>query len=814
MAEVWLGVHVETEYSVAIKLITEAEEGNETRRRSLRREVQAEAALSHPNIVTVFDFGHTDQRTAEGTQGHIPAQTPYIAMELADVGSLADNFEIDTWARLRDTLYELLDALAYAHARDVVHRDLKPGNVLVQHTSTDDSKSSAVTFKLTDFGIAHALTPARDTSRIFAASAGTPYYMAPEQFEEQWRDFGPWTDLYALGCVAFELVDGRPPFLRERPVDIAYAHIEEDPPRLAPSFEVPEGLEAWIRRLLHKSPEGRFRRAADAAAVLAQLPEPDAIGSPVQQRQPIPNTAQRPPSSSQESTLPNAPPLGDRSVMKDVDTSEGNDDSTDLDALGNWREKHGESQSHSESSGKDSGIVRTHSDLPATGRLTSVGTHQSLGTDTFAANRFKPPPPIPDTWQFQLPDPPDYQLAGAGLGLYALRDLPFVGREDARDHIWERLREVFRQKTSRVVVLRGETGVGKSRLARWSLRRAHEVGAVNAMHAAHAPRERASDGLRHMLETYFGVWHLEHRRTFDRIRRRLRYIAHEHPGLEDANTATTSRDLTQFIQGDDRDGVTEVSDRSSPLDRSKWGPLVELWRRVGRVRPVAVWLDDVQWAPETLEFLDRILEETPHLPLLVIATVDEEALNPDSRAARRLDDLDDHRGLSTLELERLDDPVQRQLIDRILPLTDRLVEELVNQTGGHPLFAIQLVGDWVDRGVLTATPDGFELLEEERGSPLPSDIYALWAKRIDALLAQVMPDDRSSARQSLHLAAGMGRDIDPDQWHRACSERGIDAPEELVDTMVDRGLAERTDHGWAFRHELLRESLQRAGERT
>jgi predicted ATPase len=317
-----------------------------------------------------------------------------------------------------------------------------------------------------------------------------------------------------------------------------------------------------------------------------------------------------------------------------------------------------------------------------------------------------------------------------------------------------------------------------------------------------------------MLETYFGVWHLEHRRTFDRIRRRLRYIAKEYPGIEEAETATTARILTQFIQQDDREEIADGSDRGAPLEETEWGPLVEMWRRVGRARPVAVWLDDVHWSPATLELLDRILEETPHLPVLVVGTVDDEALNADGPAAEHLATLRKHSAVSTLTLERLSDDVQRQLIERILPLTDRLIDTLVAQTGGHPLFAIQLVGDWVDRGVLTSTEDGFELLEQERGRPLPSDIYALWTRRIDALLAQVIPDDRSSARRALHLAAQMGRDVDTDAWHAACAERGLDAPEELVDTMVDRGLAERTDHGWAFRHELLRESLQRASERS
>ena len=148
----------------------------------------------------------------------------------------------------------------------MIHRDLKPANVLVRQTDGD------LWVQLTDFGLAHAAGGGPDE----ALGGGTPSYMAPEQFVGTWREVGPWTDLYALGCLGWALAHGAPPWGAARTVDEKRRqHLREALPRLEPVVAVPVGFEAWLRRLLQKAPEDRFRSAADAAWALAQLGEPE-----------------------------------------------------------------------------------------------------------------------------------------------------------------------------------------------------------------------------------------------------------------------------------------------------------------------------------------------------------------------------------------------------------------------------------------------------------------------------------------------------------------------------------------------------------
>ena len=154
-------------------------------------------------------------------------------------------------------LLELLDALGHAHARGVVHRDLKPGNVLLHR-----GPAAAPRVKLADFGIAHALGPARDEGRAdLGDMAGTPAYMPPEQVECRWRDFGPWTDLYALGIMTYQLVLGEPPLHRRgrgRGADEAPRRPAAHAVAALPRPGRPRG---WIRKLCAKKHEARFIRA-------------------------------------------------------------------------------------------------------------------------------------------------------------------------------------------------------------------------------------------------------------------------------------------------------------------------------------------------------------------------------------------------------------------------------------------------------------------------------------------------------------------------------------------------------------------------
>jgi tRNA A-37 threonylcarbamoyl transferase component Bud32 len=209
------------------------------------QESRIAASFDHPNIVTVYDFFECDG-------------VPYIAMEYLPRGSLRPFVGRLSRPQAFGVMEEVLAALAHAERRGIVHRDLKPENVLV---------TTGGTVKIADFGIAKAYT--QTTGRFTAAgvAVGTPAYMAPEQALS--RGVGPFTDLYALGVMAYELLDGAPPFDGGgSPMAVMYRHVSEAPPPLA---GVDPRLAAWVGRLLEKRPEARPASAAQAWAELEEV---------------------------------------------------------------------------------------------------------------------------------------------------------------------------------------------------------------------------------------------------------------------------------------------------------------------------------------------------------------------------------------------------------------------------------------------------------------------------------------------------------------------------------------------------------------
>ncbi|MCA9567586.1 MAG: serine/threonine protein kinase, partial [Myxococcales bacterium] len=242
MGTVWRGSHRLTGLPVAVKVVQAA-----AGFAGFGREAEIVAGMRHPHIVQVLDLLHVDGLTALQAHGAVEAGTPAIVMELLEPRTLAElQGEMD-WTTLRTVLLDLLDALGYAHAQGVLHRDLKPSNVLVSSTGE---------VRLSDFGVA---------SLGFDRLAGTPTYMAPEQFVG--GTIGLEADLYALGCVAWALATGAPPFLGSL-AQLAAAHRDAPLPRFEPTHPMPPELSGWLSRCLAKRPEDRFRSAADARAAL------------------------------------------------------------------------------------------------------------------------------------------------------------------------------------------------------------------------------------------------------------------------------------------------------------------------------------------------------------------------------------------------------------------------------------------------------------------------------------------------------------------------------------------------------------------
>ena len=178
MGQVWLARHAASQMPVAIKHLPRLEPRFVD---AFRREVEAVARLHHAGVVMLYDHGTVTPEIAERSQGTLTAGGPWVAMEYASAGSLADLSLPNSWPALRNLLLAILDGLAHAHARGVIHRDLKPANILV--CSAADQRPG---LKLADFGLAWITS-----TTIHAKGAGTPSYMAPEQAMGNWWDFGP-----------------------------------------------------------------------------------------------------------------------------------------------------------------------------------------------------------------------------------------------------------------------------------------------------------------------------------------------------------------------------------------------------------------------------------------------------------------------------------------------------------------------------------------------------------------------------------------------------------------------------------------------
>jgi serine/threonine protein kinase len=216
------------------------------------RESRLAGSLVHPNVITVFDyFEH------EGT--------PYIAMEYVERGSLRPYVGRMTLAQIGGVLEGLLAGLGAAEQHGIVHRDLKPENLMV---------SASGSVKIADFGIARA-TQAADTGSFQTATGttvGTPPYMAPEQAMGKGKEVGPWTDLYSVGCMSYELFTGKPPFYdADEPLAILLRHITEQLPPAAEVAGVDPDISAWIERLTAKERAGRPESATAAWEELEEI---------------------------------------------------------------------------------------------------------------------------------------------------------------------------------------------------------------------------------------------------------------------------------------------------------------------------------------------------------------------------------------------------------------------------------------------------------------------------------------------------------------------------------------------------------------
>lgn len=259
MASVYRARQLNIRREVAIKVILPSLAVKEDFYKRFDREAQTIAALSNPHIVKVFDYGVLrgfHMRLLDG-QADPRRDIYYIVMELLSGGSLGNKIAKGPLPvqEISHILDQISLALDYAHGHGVVHRDLKPPNVLF------DDQGNAF---LTDFGIAKLMSENTPLTRE-GMTMGTPSYMSPEQWSDD--NLGPWTDIYALGVVLFEMLTSRLPFVAGTPFRVMHMHLHDAPPSVySMNPTLPGGLDAIIQKTLAKKPEERYPTAAALAA--------------------------------------------------------------------------------------------------------------------------------------------------------------------------------------------------------------------------------------------------------------------------------------------------------------------------------------------------------------------------------------------------------------------------------------------------------------------------------------------------------------------------------------------------------------------
>jgi tetratricopeptide (TPR) repeat protein len=604
---------------------------------------------------------------------------------------------------------QVLAALAHAHARGVLHGDLKHGNIMVEMAN------KRLHCRVLDFGLSwllrdrfdHRLDGTAPEGPMVRPHAGTVGWMAPEQIRGAVPHVGPATDLYALGCILYQLLTGHEPYEADELDEIQRMHRNAPVPEVELPDDVPPGAAPLIQKLLAKRPWHRFDFAADARQVWSRL---------------------RPAGDPLEWDLPEVDHTSEQTT---------------------WR-----------------------------------------------------PPSIANA-----PDMPRVEIRSAdriSSGLFALGPAKLVGREKEREALRKELVSLTTAMpgTKRLVLLSGQAGVGKSRLAEWFCEETHELGYAVPLRARHHKIPSPVDGIVGAVLHHLGIENAD-RTVIERVLLNIWEVA-----KEDEDSKRWVAAVAEWLRPTSAQQPGDIGPSGYRMvintDEIRWMVIRYTLEKLGARRPLLIWLDDLhQAAPRDLRWLTTLASETTALRVLVVATVvpEESTAAPTPQLVELLQQFDS----TTMLLSPLSDVETSQLLLTTVPLDEQAMHTAFVRSKGVPLFALQLVHAWANSGALELR-DGHYCVSDAALGALPATTSAIWDDR----MASLSEDVRTAAM----AASALGGDVRDEVLVPLLLVLQLPVTEALTGMQQAQILVQVDSSRYRWPHNLLHEYLlTKLGER-
>lgn len=788
---VWLVSLSTQDEKLAVKTLRATLEASDKAVQGFHDEARALASLNHPGIVRILDAGVADMADAIASRGRIQRGAPYLIMDFAEAGSLADLTQPLGYDGVMRVTSDLLTALAHAHTRGLLHRDIKPANVLLRV-----QPSELVTCRLrsavclADFGIAVGLEQLRgDETRV----VGTYSFMSPEHLNGRSRDYGPATDLYSVACMVWYLLYGQVPH-QNNSKDV-YELVQRrlgNQPLLLPPGRLPHPVfHPWLERLLAYDPWTRYGSAADALAALEMRANDISL-------------------TDVTLTLPHVPLLSDETELDNL--------ALDVTQLAKPLLTHALASSSVPTVDEVASLPTKQQggqfSIPNRSPTVDAVPHAIVEVDSFA--------PFTAPAAQSLESRVDGLMRGLlraddevqpvtgvfGASLIRLRRPPVVGRTSLRRQLIKRFVTTCRAREPLLQVLTGPAGVGKSSVVQWLSRELNERGLAATWWAQHATYAQSGTGMSAMVRRHFGC--------VGRDQHEIRHRAHQLTRSEGGSTAE-ARLASALMVADQKIDFGDVSLQFTS-SRDRYVGLGRLLRNMATRRPQVIVVDDAQWGADMCQAVVHLM--SLKLPLLIIMTWrgSVASMNRELRqqgashdALRKLiqDEAECH------ELKPLSPAEQRKVVASTLALDEAVLDFVVNVSQGTPLLAVQMVLELLDSGELAGQEAGFSAAHPQLTAPM--HLSSLWPRRLSTLAMHI---DLTPAHvtEMLELAAILGRTLVLRELREALALAKKTWPKKLLGAMETHGLGhyDARRGTFEFAHGLLQEWLiqrSRAGGR-